>query len=62
MKSNGHTSALLVPDARGWRLSVAGSEDRSVPTMEEALGTVPANARIELALPCQSVLLERRGE
>jgi hypothetical protein len=59
MKSNGHSSALLVPDARGWRLSVAGSEDRSVPTLEEALGTVPANARIELALPCQSVLLER---
>src|SRR5687768_2343779 len=59
MKKNGHSSALLVPDARGWRVRVTGAEDQALATLDEAIAAVPAGARLELALPCHSVLLER---
>ena len=59
MKKNGHSSAILVPDARGWRVRVAGGEGQALATLDEAIAAVPAGARLELALPCHSVLLER---
>ena len=58
MKKNGAAHALITPDATGWRLRMAG-EDRALATLEEAIASVPSNAHVELALPCQSVLLER---
>jgi hypothetical protein len=59
MKKNGASHALLSPGATGWRIRVAGAQDNTVPTLDEALAAIPADAHIELALPCQSVLLER---
>ena len=59
MKQNGTTHALLTPEAHGWRLHISGGEDRAVPTLSEAIAAIPATAHLELALPCQSVLLER---
>lgn len=59
MKKNGHSSALLVPDARGWKVRVPGGTDQALPTLDEAIAAVPAGAHLELALPCHSVLLER---
>ena len=59
MKHNGATSAFLGPDAHGWRVSVGGGEEQSVATLGEAVATLPAHANVELALPCQSVLIER---
>ena len=59
MKQNGTTHALLTPEAHGWRLHVSGGEDRTVSTLGEAIAAIPATAHLELALPCQSVLLER---
>jgi hypothetical protein len=58
MKKNGAAQALITPDATGWRLRMAG-EDQSLATLEEAVASVPSSAHLELALPCQSVLLER---
>jgi len=59
MNKNGNISALLVPDARGWRMRVPGAEEQALPTLDEAVAAVPAGAHVELALPCHSVLLER---
>jgi hypothetical protein len=59
MKHNGVTTALLGPDAHGWRLSVGGGPEQSVATLGEAIAVLPADANVELALPCQSVLIER---
>src|SRR5688572_13278801 len=59
MKKNGTSTALLVPDGRGWRVQIAGGEDQALPTLDEAIAAVPAGAHVELALPCNSVLLER---
>lgn len=59
MKNIGHSSALLVPEAQGWRARIKGVEGKVVPTLEEALAGVPASTHIELALPCHAVLLER---
>jgi hypothetical protein len=59
MKKTGITHALLLPDARGWRLRLGTGEDRILPTLGEAMAGVPATAHLELALPCQAVLLER---
>lgn len=59
MKNHGPTPALLSPDAHGWRVSVAGADGQSVATLGEAVASLPANANIELALPCQAVLIER---
>ncbi len=59
MKKNGNSTALLVPGVRGWRLSIAGSGDHTLPSLDEAIAAVPAGVHLELALPCQSVLLER---
>ncbi|MEK0451247.1 MAG: Type pilus assembly protein PilM [Verrucomicrobiota bacterium] len=58
MKKNGAEKALITPDAIGWRLRL-GEADQSIATLDEAVALVPSNARIDLALPCQSVLLER---
>jgi|688.fasta_scaffold30500_4 hypothetical protein len=59
MKQNGVTPALLGPDAHGWRVSVGGAAEQSAPTLGEAIAALPTNADVELALPCQSVLIER---
>ncbi len=59
MKKNGVSHALLSPGATGWRIRVTGAEASNVSTLEEAIASIPANAHIELTLPCQSVLLER---
>ena len=59
MNKNGNISALLVPDARGWRMRVPGAEEQALATLDEAVAAVPAGAHVELALPCHSVLLER---
>ena len=59
MKQNGATPAFLGPDAHGWRLSVGGGAEQSVATLGDAIAALPANANVELALPCQSVLIER---
>lgn len=59
MKKNGHSSALLVPDAQGWRVRIPGGEGQSVASLDEAIAAIPAGAHVELALPCHSVLLER---
>ncbi len=59
MKQNGATPALLGPDAHGWRVSVGGGAEQSVATLGDAIAALPANANVELALPCQSVLIER---
>ncbi len=58
MKKNGAAHALITPDATGWRLRMAG-EDQTLASLDDAVASVPANAHIELALPCQAVLLER---
>jgi Tfp pilus assembly PilM family ATPase len=59
MKKNGASHALLTPGATGWRIRVTGAQDNTATTLDEALAAIPANAHIELSLPCQSVLLER---
>src|SRR3989442_490591 len=59
MKQNGVTPALLGPDAHGWRVSTGGGAEQSVGTLGQAIAVLPANAKVELALPCQSVLIER---
>jgi hypothetical protein len=59
MKHNGATSAFLEPDAHGWRVRVGGGAEQSVATLGDAIASLPANAHVELALPCQSVLIER---
>lgn len=59
MKQNGATSACLAPDAHGWRLSFGDGDGQSIATLGDALAAVPAGTHIELALPCQSVLIER---
>ncbi|MEO6785422.1 MAG: hypothetical protein ABI318_04750 [Chthoniobacteraceae bacterium] len=59
MKQNGATAAFLGPDAHGWRVSVGGAADQSVATLGDAIAALPADAHVELALPCQSVLIER---
>ena len=59
MKQNGTQSAILSPDAHGWRVSVAGGVERTVPSLAEAVAGLPAHARLELGLPCQSVVIER---
>ena len=59
MKHNGATTAFLGPDAHGWRMSVGGGAEQSVATLGDAIAALPADAHIELALPCQSVLIER---
>jgi hypothetical protein len=59
MKQNGATPAFLGPDGHGWRLSVGGGAEQSVATLGDAIAALPANANVELALPCQSVLIER---
>src|SRR6478752_7447633 len=59
MKKNGTSNAILVPDGRGWRVRIEGGEDQTVLTLDDAIAVVPANAHVELALPCNSVLLER---
>jgi hypothetical protein len=38
---------------------MAGGEDQTLLTLDDAIAVVPANAHVELALPCNSVLLER---
>lgn len=59
MKKNGVSHALLSPGATGWRVRVTGAEANTLPTMDEAIASIPSDAHIELTLPCQSVLLER---
>ena len=59
MKQNGATPAFLGPDAHGWRVSVGGGAEQSVATLGDAIAALPAGSTIELALPCQSVLIER---
>ena len=59
MKQNGVTSAFLSPDAHGWHVSVGSGAGRTVPSLAEALAGLPADARLELGLPCQSVVIER---
>ncbi len=59
MKHNGATPAFLGPDAHGWRVSVGGGAEQSVATLGDAIAALPADSNIELALPCQSVLIER---
>jgi hypothetical protein len=59
MKQNGTTSAFLSPDATGWRISIPGAADRSVPSLAEAVAEVPSHSHLELELPCQAVVLER---
>jgi hypothetical protein len=59
MKKNGTSNAILVPDGRGWRVRIEGGEDQTLLTLDDAIAVVPANAHVELALPCNSVLLER---
>jgi hypothetical protein len=59
MKHNGATPAFLGPDAHGWRVSAGGGAEQSVATLGDAIAALPADASIELALPCQSVLIER---
>ena len=59
MKPNGATPAFLGPDAHGWRVSVGGGAEQSVATLGDAIAALPADSNIELALPCQSVLIER---
>ena len=59
MKQNGAPPALLGPDAHGWRLSVGSGAEQSVATLGDAIAAMPADANVELALPCQSVLIER---
>jgi len=59
MKNHSTPAALLSPDAHGWRVSVAGGGERNMPTLGEALAALPAHAQVELALPCQAVIIER---
>ena len=59
MKQNGATPAFLGPDAHGWRVSVGGGAEQSVATLGDAIAALPADSTIELALPCQAVLIER---
>jgi hypothetical protein len=59
MKQPGADLALLTPDAAGWRLSRAGAPVQKSATLVEAAALLPAGLRLHLALPCQSVLLER---
>jgi hypothetical protein len=59
MKENGTTAAFLSPDIHGWRVTTAGSAGRTAPSLAEAIADLPANAALELDLPCQSVVIER---
>ena len=59
MKQNGAPPAFLGPDAHGWRVSAGSGADRSVATLGDAIAALPANSDIELALPCQAVIIER---
>jgi hypothetical protein len=59
MKHNGALPAFLGPDAHGWCVSIGGGAEQSVATLGEAVASLPPHANVELALPCQSVLIER---
>jgi hypothetical protein len=59
MKENGTTAALLSPDLHGWRVRTPGGAERTAPSLAEAVADLPANANLELDLPCQSVVIER---
>ncbi len=59
MKHNGAHAAFLAPDAHGWRVRVGSGEEKSVASLGDAVAALPADAHVELALPCQSVLIER---
>ena len=59
MKKTGADTALLTPDADGWRLSLAGGAARKMATLGEAAAALTNGIRVHLALPCQAVLLER---
>lgn len=59
MKKNGASTALLAPDAFGWRICLAGGETQMAKTLDEAAAAVPVGASIHLALPCTTALLER---
>lgn len=59
MKKTGADTALLTPDADGWRLSLAGGTARKMATLGEAAAALTNGTRVHLALPCQAVLLER---
>ena len=59
MKTNGGEEiAQLTPSAHGWRLRHGGTI-RDVGSLLEAVAGVPPHARLHLALPCQTALLER---
>ena len=59
MKKPGASSALLAPDANGWRLTVSGGSSQKFKTLGEAAAALPEDAPIHLALPAAAVLLER---
>lgn len=59
MKHQGATSVLLSPDAHGWRVTAAGGTERNMATLGEAVAALPAQTHVELALPCQAVIIER---
>ena len=58
MKKNGAAHALITPEATGWRLRMGG-QDQALASLDDALASIPSHAHIELALPCQAVLMER---
>ncbi len=59
MKKPSAATALLTPNADGWRLRLAGREMQSMKTLEEAVSAIPAEQQIRLALPGNFVVLER---
>jgi len=59
MKHKAPSVVLLSPDAHGWRVNAAGGTERNVATLGDAIAALPANTHIELALPCQAVIIER---
>jgi hypothetical protein len=59
MKKNGVSTALLTPDANGWRVCLPDGASQTVKTLTEAAAAAPAGASIHLALPAHATLLER---
>ncbi|HEX8310402.1 MAG TPA: hypothetical protein VF614_03725, partial [Chthoniobacteraceae bacterium] len=59
MKKPSAETALLTPDAGGWRVRMSGGPSQAMRTLGEAAQAIPAGNRIHLALPCHAALLER---
>jgi hypothetical protein len=59
MKTPPAATALLTPDAHGWRVRLPDGQHQSARTLGEAAALLSPSQAIHLALPCHAALIER---